>query len=45
MSKPNFIFFDTETSGGRGLADILTIDALFYDHNFKIRNFSFSRIY
>ena len=35
MSKPNFIFFDTETSGGRGLADILTIDALFYDHNFK----------
>ena len=27
--------FDTETSGGRGLADILTIDALFYDHNFK----------
>ncbi len=35
MTKPNFIFFDTETSGGRGLADILTIDALFYDHNFK----------
>ena len=35
MSTPNFIFFDTETSGGRGLADILTIDALFYDHNFK----------
>ena len=35
MTKPNFIFFDTETSGGRGLADILTIDALFYDHDFK----------
>ena len=35
MSKPNFIFFDTETSGGRGLADILTIDAIFYDYNFK----------
>ena len=29
MSKPNFIFFDTETSGGRGLADILTIDAFY----------------
>ncbi len=35
MPKPNFIFFDTETSGGRGLADILTIDAIFYDYNFK----------
>ena len=35
MSKPNFIFFDTETSGGRGLAEILTIDAIFYDYNFK----------
>ncbi len=41
MTKPNFIFFDTETSGGRGLADILTIDALFYDHDFKpISSFS-----
>jgi exonuclease I len=36
MPKPNFIFFDTETSGGRGLADILTIDALYYDYNFNL---------
>ena len=36
MTKPNFIFFDTETSGGRGLADILTIDALFCDHNLNL---------
>ena len=35
MAKPNYIFFDTETSGGRGLADILTIDALFFDYNFN----------
>ena len=35
MSKPSLILFDTETSGGRGLADILTIDALFFDYNFK----------
>ena len=32
----NYIFFDTETNSGRGLADILSINALFCSPDFKI---------